>query len=117
MSDTESPGIKDSIKSFMDKPVYGNKIKRWHVAVLIAIVIIFIIFYDPKESMKVSYKSPGIKKIKTWVPWSSPDYKLRNKNNSDKTRRSDSKEDNWNKKDLLSSVSKFNNIAATGYSG
>ena len=45
--------------------------------------------------------------------WDSPDYKLRNSHHVDKSRRSDSQSDRWNKKDFIASVEKFNKLAAS----
>lgn len=44
--------------------------------------------------------------------WTSPDYKLLNKSHTGQTRRSDNKNDNWSRKDMIESVSRFNRIAA-----
>lgn len=44
--------------------------------------------------------------------WTSSDYKLLNKSHTGQTRRSDNKNDNWSRKDMIESVSRFNRIAA-----
>ena len=44
--------------------------------------------------------------------WTSPDYKLLNKSHTGQTRRSDNKNDNWSRKDMIESVSRFNRMAA-----
>lgn len=75
------------------------------VVLLIIIVFILIVVYAhncPTDSFMSKYK----------LPWSSADYKLLNKNHSGMARRSDNKEDNWNKKDFLKSVARFNSLAA-----
>lgn len=75
------------------------------VVCLIFIVVMLVIVWAhncPPDHFMSKYK----------IPWSSPDYKLLNKNHVNKARRSDNKEDNWSKRDFLESVSKFNKLAA-----
>jgi hypothetical protein len=75
-------------------------------AIALIIVVIFLIVICahncPPDHFMAKYKPA----------WSSPDYKLLGKNHTSKARRSDSKEDNWNKKDFLKSVEHFNKIAS-----
>jgi hypothetical protein len=75
------------------------------VVLLIVVIIILVFVYAhncPTDSFMSKYK----------IPWVSPDYKLRNKNHTNMARRSDNKEDDWNKSDFLKSVSRFNTLAA-----
>jgi hypothetical protein len=75
------------------------------VVCLIIVVILLIFVYAhncPPDHFMSKYKAP----------WMSPDYQLLNKNLTSKIRRSDSKEDNWSKKDFLQSVEHFNKIAS-----
>jgi hypothetical protein len=72
---------------------------------LVVVVVLLVIVWAhncPPDHFMSKYK----------LPWSSPDYKLREKNHKTKVRRSDNKEDNWSKQDFLDSVSKFNRLAA-----
>jgi len=75
-------------------------------AISLIVVVIFLIIICvhncPQDHFMAKYKQP----------WSSPDYKLLGKNHTSKARRSDSKEDNWNKNDFLKSVEHFNKIAS-----
>jgi hypothetical protein len=105
------PSTTDSVKnpSFI---LLTNKIKEHKkscvsVICLILVIIVLVIVWahncEPDHFM-AKYKAP----------WSSPDYKLLKKNHAGRARRSDSKEDNWNKDDFLQSVKKFNKLAAAG---
>lgn len=96
---TKDPCLKDLIAKHKKSCIY--------VVLLITIAIFLIFIYAhncPVDSFMSKYK----------LPWSSADYKLRNKNHTDKARRSDSKEDDWNKNDFLTSVARFNKLAAVG---
>lgn len=71
------------------------------VVVLIMVIVIMLIIW--------AHNCPPDSFI---ARWTSPDYKLLKKNHTDKARRSDSKEDTWNKADFIKSVTEFNKKAA-----
>ena len=74
------------------------------VCLIVAVIVLIVIWAHncPPDHFMAKYKTP----------WSSPDYKMLGKNHTSKARRSDSKEDNWSKKDFLTSVEHFNKLAA-----
>jgi hypothetical protein len=102
--------MENNTKAIAKQPSLSSKIAKnkkscLSVVCLIIVVILLTIVWAhncPPDHFMAKYKAP----------WSSPDYKLRGKNHTSKARRSDSKEDNWNKSDFLKSVETFNKLAS-----
>ena len=90
----------DKAKAYVGKVVSAARGKPRMVGLMVVVVIVVAV---------ALYMS---KKDGFTQPWRSVDYKLRNKNHTDKARRSDSKNDNWNAKDFMRSVKQFNRMAA-----
>jgi hypothetical protein len=98
-------GASESAKMGWKDKVISN-IKAVPKNVWIGMFVIFVIATIAIIATNTDMMSGMTSKFK------SPDGKLINKNHTDKARRSDSKNDNWSKKDFLKSVATFNKMAA-----
>jgi hypothetical protein len=82
------------------------KHKKSCLAVVCLIVLVIILMFVWAHH----YEGDGF--VSKMTSWSSPDYKLLGKNNTNKTKRDDSANDNWSKDDFIKSVQKFNDMAS-----